>query len=302
MESPGSNSAAYYRGDSAAASSGVSWGAIAAAAFVGAALALILLLLGSGLGFTALSPWASEGVSAKTVGFAALAWLVFTHLASSAITGYMAGRLRTKWSDVHTDEVYFRDTAHGLTAWAVGIVLTAAFLTGAASQIVGGTARGAMTAVGGAAAGAGMAAGGAAQKSGGTDTNAYFVDSLFRSDRPRGPDDTLVREEATRIFASGMQQTELPAGDRTYLAQIVSSRTGLAQPDAEKRVTDVMAQAKAAETKARQAADTARKAAAHLSLWMFLALLIGAFTASYTATMGGRTRDDAVVTPTRSLP
>jgi hypothetical protein len=270
-------------------SSGVSWGAVLAGAFVAAALALILLLLGSGLGFSAASPWANEGASAKTLGVAAIVWMVFVHLSSSAIGGYMAGRLRTRWTDVHTNEVFFRDTAHGLTAWAVGIVITAAFLTSAATSIVGGAAKTGAAAV--ATASAGLAAGAASKAD---DSNGYFVDSLFRSDRPRQPDDAAVRQEATRIFASGLGQGELSPNDRSYLAQVVAARTGLSPPDAEKRVSDAVAQAKAAETKAREAADAARKAAATLALATFLALLTGAFVASYAATMGGRLRDSAV--------
>ena len=138
-----------------------------------AALALILLLLGSGLGLTVVSPWANEGASAKTLGIAALVWMIATHLASSAMGGYMAGRLRTKWVDVRTDEVFFRDTAHGLVTWAVGIILTAAFLTSAVTSVVGGAIKAGATAT----AGAGMAAGAAAQaKEPGADMNSHFVD------------------------------------------------------------------------------------------------------------------------------
>lgn len=303
MEVPNSAAVPPYRSDNDSASSGVSWGAVAAAAFVGAALALILLLLGSGLGFSAISPWATEGISAKTVGVAAIAWLIFTHIASSAVSGYMAGRLRIKWNNVHTDEVYFRDTAHGLSAWAVGIIVTAAFLGSAATSILGSATK-AAAATAGATATVGAAAAAssgssAPQTSSATDTNAYFVDALFRSDRPREANDQPVREEATRIFARGLQQGELPATDRSYLAQVIAARTGLAPPEAEKRVTEVVNQAKEAELKARQAADAARKAAATLSLWMFVALLIGAFTASWSATLGGRRRDRAAATTAR---
>jgi hypothetical protein len=280
--------------DVAASPSAVSWGAVLAGAVVAAALALILLVLGTGLGLSSASPWANEGASAKTIGVAAIIWLVFVHLASSAIGGYMAGRLRNRWTDVHTNEVFFRDTAHGLTAWAVGIVITAAFLSSAATSVVGGAVKTGAAAA--ATAGAGVAAG-AASKS--NDSNSYFVDSLFRSDRPRGNDDAPVREEAGRILATGLAQGDLSANDRGYLAQVVAARTGLSQPDAEKRVSDAVAQAKAAEVKAREAADAARKAAAYLALATFLALLIGAFTASYTATLGGRLRDDAVNRPAR---
>lgn len=272
-------------------SSGVSWGAVLAGAFVAAALALIMLLLGSGLGFSAASPWANEGASAKAIGIAAMIWMVFVHLSSSAIGGYMAGRLRTRWTDVHTKEVYFRDTAHGATAWAVGVVITAAFLTSAATAIVGGAAKTGAAAV--ATAGAGAAAGAASRAD--DDSRVYFVDMLFRSDGSRQEDDAGVREEAGRILANGLAQGDLSPADRSYLAQVIAARTGVSAPDAEKRVADALAQAKAAETKAKEAADAARKAAAYLALWSFLALLIGAFVASYAATIGGRQRDSAVV-------
>lgn len=268
--------------------SGVSWAAVLAGAFAAAALALILLLLGTGLGLAAASPWANEGASAKTLGVAAIVWMIVVHLSSSAMGGYLAGRLRTKWANVHTDEVFFRDTAHGLVAWAVGIVITAAFLTSAATALVGGTVKAGATAAGAAAGGAAAAS---QANDGASSMNAYFVDSMFRSDRPRQPDESSVREEVTRVFATGLRQGELPAADRTYLSQVIAARTGLSQPEAEKRVSDAVAQAKAAEAKVREAADAARKAAAHMALWSFLALLIGAFTASYAATLGGRQRD-----------
>lgn len=270
-------------------SSGVSWGAVLAGAFVAAALALILLLLGSGLGFSAASPWANEGASAKTIGIVAMIWMVFVHLSSSAIGGYMAGRLRTHWTDVHTNEVFFRDTAHGLTAWAVGIVITAAFLTSAATAIVGGAAKTGAAAV--ATAGAGVASGAASSAN---ESDGYFVDMLFRSVGTRQEDDERMREEAGRILATGLAQGELSPADRSYLAQVIAARTGMSPPEAEKRVADVLAQVKAAENKAKEVADEARKAAAYLALWSFLALLIGAFVASYAATIGGRQRDSAV--------
>ena len=108
-------------------SSGVSWAAVIGGAFVTAALSLILLALGTGLGFSSVSPWSNVGASASTVGTAAILWLVLMQIMSSSMGGYLAGRLRTKWSGIHTDEVYFRDTAHGFLAWAVALVITAAF-------------------------------------------------------------------------------------------------------------------------------------------------------------------------------
>ena len=120
-----------------ASPSAVSWGAIFAGAAAAAALSLILLLLGTGLGLSSVSPWANEGVGATTLGVSTILWLTFTQLAASAMGGYLAGRLRTKWLAVHTDEVYFRDTAHGFLAWAVATVGTAALLTSAVTSVVG---------------------------------------------------------------------------------------------------------------------------------------------------------------------
>src|SRR3989338_8149808 len=105
--------------DAPCTNSAVSWAAILAGAAGAAALSLLLMILGTGLGFSAVSPWRMEGISATTFGVAAIAWLSFTQLAASGIGGYLAGRLRTKWMDVHTDEVYFRDTAHGFLTWAI---------------------------------------------------------------------------------------------------------------------------------------------------------------------------------------
>jgi hypothetical protein len=83
--------------------------------------------------------------------------------------------------------------------------------------------------------------------------------------------------------------------DKAYVGQLIAQRTGLSQADAEKRVDDTVAKAKAAvddaANKAKETADAARKAAAGLAMWSFIAMLIGAFVASYAATLGGRHRD-----------
>jgi hypothetical protein len=254
-------------------SSGVSWAAVIAGAFVAAALSLTLLALGAGFGLLSVSPWSNAGASTSTVTTAAIIWLIVIQIVASGLGGYLAGRLRTKWAAIHSDEVFFRDTAHGFLVWAVAVVITAAFLGSAARAMVGGAAM-------------------SAQISGPED--AYFVDRLFRSapgataaPTANGPAanaaDSAVRSEAARILANALWQRDA-AADRTYLAQLVSAKTGLNQNDATERVSDVVRQA-------RQTADSARKATARLLLWTFLALLIGALCASYAATIGGRQRD-----------
>lgn len=248
-------------------SSGVSWGAVIAGAFVAAALSLIMLALGAGLGLSAVSPWSNVGAAASTVGTVAIIWLIVMQIIASAMGGYLAGRLRTRWQSIHTDEVHFRDTANGFVAWAVGVVLTVSFLATAATTMAGGIVK------------AGEDSRGPTQS--GQDPTAYFVDRLFRSDHP-GTGDLSLQAEAGRIFAHSLR--DVSASDAAYLAQLVAARTGLSPNDAEKRVSQTIADA-------RQTEDELRKATAHILLWIFIALLTGAFCASYAATIGGRQRD-----------
>lgn len=270
--------------------SGVSWAAIIAGAVVAASFTLILVALGSGLGFTMVSPWAHEGASATTVGITAVVWLVATQLIASSLGGYLAGRLRTKWVDVHTDEVFFRDTAHGLLAWGVAVVISAGLLASAATSLIGGAAKAGGTAL----AVAGVSAAGMAATAQSTefDSNNYFTDVLLRKTEPGKDDnDRVVREEVSRIVFTAVKQGDISPADKAYVAKIIAARNGVNVEEANKQVTEVIARIKQATTETKQAADTARKVAAKLSLWTFLALLVGAFCASYAATIGGRQRD-----------
>jgi hypothetical protein len=260
-------------------SPGVSWGAVIAGAFVASALSLALLALGTGIGLSAVSAWTDAGASTAAVGWTAIIWLILMELIASSIGGYLAGRLRTKWVKVHTHEVYFRDTAHGFLVWAVGLVITAAFLTSAATSMIGGAAR---------VNSAGPEASGQALSRDDLGSNGYFVDAMLRSSTPNSSEDNAsVRGEIGLILANSLREGEIPPADKSYLAHVVVSKTGVSEPDAEKRVDQVYSQA-------QQAVDRARKAVAHSMYWTFLALLIGAFCASLAATIGGEQRDRAI--------
>jgi hypothetical protein len=133
---------------SESAASAVSWGAIVAGAVVTSALSLALLMLGAGIGLVSVSPWSNNNLSVTTFGILAAAWFIAVQLFASGVGGYLAGRLRTRWVSVHTDEVYFRDTAHGLIVWGVGAIVVAAWLlTSGAASVVSGTARAGGTAL-----------------------------------------------------------------------------------------------------------------------------------------------------------
>jgi hypothetical protein len=246
----------------------VSWAAVVAGAVAAAALTLVLLAFGAGMGFSSVSPWGNSGVSTSTFQISAGIYLIVVAMLASTIGGFIAGRLRTKWVGVHTHEVFFRDTAHGFLAWGLATVVSAAFLAAAASNIAGGVSSGLAPTAGG--------------------PMDYYVDALLRSNPTASPNTTdlrATRAEIARLLTNGVRDGDVPAPDRTYMAQVVAVRTGLSQADADKRVSDVINQAKTA-------LDNARKAAAKLSLWLTASLLIGAFAASLAATEGGYVRDN----------
>src|SRR5215470_7468119 len=128
FDTPGVAGVAVVAGSEETTKSAVSWAAVFAGAVVAAATTLILLLLGSGIGLSVISPWYGAGVTAITLGVSAVIWLVVVQWLSSALGGFLAGRLRTKWTGLHTDEVGFRDTAHGLLAWSLATVAGAVLL------------------------------------------------------------------------------------------------------------------------------------------------------------------------------
>lgn len=252
--------------------SGVSWSAVIAGSFVTAALYLILLSLGAGLGLSSISVWSNIGVSAATVGSASILWLIFAEIVSSSMGGYLAGRLRTKWTMIHSDEVYFRDTAHGFLSWCVALVITAALLGSAATAMIGSPS-----------------GHGPVETTVSHGPNDYFVDSLLRTGAANPQMDTAsLHDEVAIILASSLKHGGLSSDDKAYLDQVVTARTGMDQSDADKRVSNIYATA-------REASETARKALAHTLLWIFIALLIGAFCASFAGTIGGRQRDNVVL-------
>lgn len=331
---------AQYQGDTESRFSGVSWSAIFAGGVGSAAMALVLVTLGVGLGLVAASPWQYEGVSAATLGIGVIIWSIVVHAVSFGLGGYLTGRLRTKWANTHGDEVYFRDSAHGFVTWGLGMLVSFCIMASVAGEFARGTAEVAAAGAGGAGlAGAVLATdqmtetGGTAagNPAGGPSANPidYFADQLFRpsgasdatgntgsSTDPSAPsmpalpsvgapaaansampaeEGTNNRAEAGRILTASLVNGEISGADRTYLAQLIATQTGMTQQEAEARVDQVMTEAQAAIETARaetmRIADETRKVAIGGAMWAFIAMLIGAFSASLAATYGGRARD-----------
>jgi hypothetical protein len=272
--------------------SAVSWAAIIAGAVAAIAATLILLVLGTGVGLSVVSPWYGAGASAATVGVSAVVWLVVVQWISSGLGGFLAGRLRTKWVGVHTHEVFFRDTAHGFLAWSLATVAGALVFASVTASGVGGVAKGTSDV---AAASGAAQSGVQTSRAGPGDGSTYFVDSMFRSSTNFvDGDKTAPRAEAMRILVRNIQdgRVVLSPADKAYMTQLVVARTDLTQPEAEQRVDTIVNQLNDSEQNARQTADVTRKRAARLSIATALSMLIGAFIASAAAAFGGRIRDE----------
>jgi hypothetical protein len=253
---------------------GLSWSAIVAGAVTAAALTLLLIAFGAGLGLSAVSPWSGSGISASTFKVGTGIYLLVVAVMASALGGYLAARLRTPWN---TNEVFFRDTAHGLLSWAFATILSATALGAVTSNIVGGATRALGT--------------GATQVGAQVGAMDLAVDNLFRADpaaapatgATSGPDP--ARAEIGRLLTASFRDGgDLVSPDRSYVTRLVAARTGLSPADAEKRVTEAISEIK-------QSLDKFRKAAAQFSLWLARSLLMGAFAASFAAVEGGQLRD-----------
>lgn len=261
--------------------SAASWSAIIAGAFVAAGVSLVLLALGSGLGFAIVSPWHNQGLSVSSFAITTAIWFIIMQWLSSAVGGYIAGRLRTRWIGTNPHEIFFRDTAHGLITWAVATLLVAGLLV----SVVGGGVR----------AGAQVAAGAAQASVSATPSYAYGLDRLFRpsdaSAAAQGGSDARMEVEHV-IAQSATSDAAISDSDRAYLAGVVAAKTGVSADEAQRRLNDFIATASEARGKVQAATDAARKAAAKAAIFAALAMAIGAFIACLSAALGGKLRDE----------
>jgi len=258
------------------AKSAISWPSIIAGAFVAAATTVILVALGSGVGFASISPWSGHGVSVSTFAVSTAIWLIVTQWIAAALGGYIAGRLRTRWLGTHVHEVFFRDTAHGLITWAVATILVAAVAAGSAMSVAAAAAHA-----------AGASSGGALMP--------YEVDKLFRSiNSTAEPAAAEARVQATHIVANAFASGTVPDTDRAYLTEQVAANTGILKSEAQARVDGFTAAVMQSQAQLQADAATAKKATAQASIYLALSMLIGAFIACVAAALGGRIRDQHV--------
>jgi hypothetical protein len=256
----------------------IQWGPAVAGALTAAALAFVLhaFALAIGLATTSTAPtWRDSSVALQLLSGL---YLVLVAIAAFGVGGYIAGRMRSP-IDGTDDEIEFRDGIHGLLVWAIAMILTL-LMTWAAAQSV--TRLTAPT--------AGQA--GNAQSVSGENIIAFDLDRLLRADkRPQNVDLTYARSEAARILLSAAGHSGVLPDDRTYLIRLTAATTGLAQPEAEKRVDTVIAQA-------RDNIRKARRAGVILAFMAGASALLGAAIAWFAAGIGGAHRDDVTTAPT----
>lgn len=264
---------------SESASSSVSWAAIIAGAVVAASVSLILIAIGAGFGLLSASPWAGHGVSVTTFTAVTAIWFIVIQWVASAVGGYITGRLRTKWTAVHTHEVFFRDTAQGFVTWSLATLLVAFVLASSAASLVSG----------GTHATASPTSAAPDPLAGSYDLDVLFRGASFNAGESARTD---PRPEVMRLVANGLANKEVPSADRSYLAGLVAARTGISQAEANQRVEAFI-------THSKETADKLRKASAAFAIFTGISLLIGAFVACVAATLGGRERDAVVGTDRR---
>jgi hypothetical protein len=259
------------------ATSFLQWTPVFAGALVAAAVSLVLITFGTAIGFAIVSSSPTWRDTSPALTMVSGLYLLLAALVSFGVGGYVAGRLRERWDpSVHSAVVEFRDGTHGLVAWALAVVLSGVVVAASAASLASRTAPPATSSA----------------TTAGEPLIAYELDRLFRGDRRAVEGDiTYARAEAGRILLAATGRRGITPDDRAYLARLVAARTGIAQPDAERRVEDAI-------TAATTAVQKARRSAVILGFATAASLLAGAAAAWYAASAGGRHRDDAALAPT----
>jgi hypothetical protein len=276
----------------AATGSYVDWPAIFAGTVLASAISLLLLTFGSAIGLSLTSAHEGSGISLMGFSIAAALWLVWVQVSGFMAGGYLTGRLRRRNYDATEDESDIRDGAHGLTVWALGVLIGGVIAVSGISSVISTAA----TVAGSAASGAASAAVGSADEL--VDSGALSVDRLLRGSAPGAGQQVSAedqRAEIGRILVSGVARGTLEDADRQYLVETVAARAGIPPEEAEQRVEQVWAQAQQAEATAREAADDARRIGVIAAFITAASLLIGAVGAYFGAVMGGNHRDKQVV-------
>jgi hypothetical protein len=248
----------------------IHWGPVIAGALIAAAFSLVLIIFSTALGLSVASSAPTWRDTSPTLTVLSGLFLVLTAIVSFGFGGYVAGRLRKTWDTaLHSEFSEFRDGTHGLLAWSVAVLLSALLITAIAAAATSKAAPATSPAA-----------------NSGEALFPYDLDRLFRSDRRDQSNLAYSRAEASRILLTANSRVGMKADDRAFLSRLVMSQTGIAQPEADRRVEEAI-------TAATLAVKRARQSAVILGFSIAVSLLLGAVVAWYTSTLGGQHRDQA---------
>lgn len=250
----------------------VQWSAVIAGSIAAAALAFVLHSFAAAIGLAVSSTAPTWRDASVGLWLLSGLYLIVVALAAYGLGGYIAGRMRPPFPGALADEVEAHDGAHGLLTWGLATLIT--------GVLIGMLA----LAVPRLAAPSGGPAGPATSVAG-ENIIAFDLDRLFRSDRrPADVDMNYARAEAARILLTASSHSGVASDDRGYLVRLVAGRTGLAPPDAERRVDTAIASA-------RDNIARARRSTVILAFMAGVAALLGAVAAWFAACAGGKHRD-----------
>jgi hypothetical protein len=245
------------------------WGPIVAGGIAAAALALALHAFAVGIGLSVSSTAPTWRDASFVLVLLSALYVILAALASYGLGGYLVGLMCTRSSS--REDADLRDGLHGLLVWALATLLTA---------VIGFAAAQSLTRLGAPSGGQT----GPSTSIGGENLIAYDLDRLFRAEQRPNANLDYPRAEAARILLTTSSHRGMQPADGAYLVRLTIANTGLAQPDAERRVNEVAAQAKENISRVRTSAVIVAFAAV-------AAALLGAAVSWFAACAGGRVRD-----------
>jgi hypothetical protein len=241
----------------------VDWAAVVGGSVVATAIFSTLTIFGTGIGLSLTSTTTGSGFSAAMVAAAIGLWSAWVAVSSFMAGGFIAGRLRHRIAEASVGEVEMRDGLHGLVSWGLAAIVSGLLVAYAASGIAHASgANGSASAV--------------------ATAENYQLNRLFRGQKA---DDEVARGSAKSVLDVAVGGKDISGDDRTYLSELVASRTGVPAATANGRVDEA---AKAI----KDSVNGARRAGVLAAFLTAVSLALGAAGAWWAAIRGGKHRDD----------
>jgi hypothetical protein len=270
----------------------MSWGSVLAGAVVAGASMILLSLLGVALGAGGLRFTQTTASDMAGYGLGAGIWTAINLILSMAFGAYVAARLSGTHSHLDAE-------LHGITVWAVAILLMTVLLAQAVGSILGTVASTAGSAASSAVGGTASLAGGVAKEVGPQGLVDQLQQSLTSSGDPTQMTRAQITSEIAALAGRRVVNGSLTDQERDRLTTLVAAQAGISKEEAARRVArmelDAVAALAQTEQQARKVAETAAHGAAAGAKALFSGLLLSLAGALVGAWLG--TRHARVLTP-----